>query len=202
MHYINCATGRIEALADLAKTIRLLELQLSIEAVAVYLPGERNITADALSRLHARVHLRDAHPDRALRKKLFQQLHVQFGPFIIDGMADDDGNNAQCTRYFSPSFSFFEQPPTDELVWLFPPDDVLPLLLKFLDTKRKENVLYRAVLLVPETSEAPWFHYLQYYHRLARYRRGSDLFRELNAEGEWVKLRACASPYIVLRTAH
>ena len=175
-------------------------MQLGIEAVAVHLPGEHNITADALSRMRTRVHLRDAHPDRALRKKLFQQLHEQFGPFEVDGMADDDGNDAQCVRFYSPSLSFFEQPPTNDLVWLFPPDDVLPLLLKFLDAKRRDKVIYHAVLLVPELPETPWFHFLQFYQRLARYRKGSDLFRELNAEGAWSKLRASASPYLVLRT--
>ena len=115
-------------------------------------------------------------------------------------MADDEGNNAQCARFFSPSESFFDQPSSDALVWLFPPDDVLPLLLKFLDVKRREKIVYNAVLLLPELPDAPWFHLLQHYQRLARYRKGSDLFRELSSDGSWSRLRACASPYLVLRT--
>ena len=50
LHCINSGRGRIEDLATLAKSIRLKEVRLSIESVAVHIPGKLNITPDALSR--------------------------------------------------------------------------------------------------------------------------------------------------------
>ena len=51
VHYINAGSGRIQLLADLAKCIRMRETRLGVESVAVHLPGEKNVTADGLSRL-------------------------------------------------------------------------------------------------------------------------------------------------------
>ena len=58
IHYINSGRGRIEELADLAKSIR----ELSIESVAVHLPGKLNITPDALSRFFIDTSFRDRIP--------------------------------------------------------------------------------------------------------------------------------------------
>ena len=62
VHYINSGSGRIGELADLAKSIRLAEVELDIESYAVHLPGDKNVTADGLSRLQLHAKARDAHP--------------------------------------------------------------------------------------------------------------------------------------------
>ena len=74
VHYVNVGAGRIPELAALAKDIRLEETRLGIERVAVHIPGEQNVTPDALSRLALEVSIRDAHGDRGLRKRLFKQI--------------------------------------------------------------------------------------------------------------------------------
>ena len=93
VHYVNCGTGRVEDLSQLGREIKLLEVRLGIESVAIHLPGKLNITADALSRLHLRVDVRDKHGDRCLRRKLFDDLNREHGPFMVDAFAADDGHN-------------------------------------------------------------------------------------------------------------
>ena len=50
VHYVNCGTGRIDELSQLGREIKLQEVRLGVESVAVHVPGKLNITADALSR--------------------------------------------------------------------------------------------------------------------------------------------------------
>jgi hypothetical protein len=115
-------------------------------------------------------------------------------------MAADDGHNALCTEFCCPSLSFFERPVDGKLIWCFPPTELIPLLLKFLDAKRRARESIRIVILVPEKPQAPWFQFLQHYHRVARYRQGSDLFRVRGNGGEWAKLPATRSPFLVLQS--
>ena len=84
--------------------------------------------------------------------------------------------------------------------WCFPPLDLLPLVLRFLDARRKAQQLYRIVVLVPETPKAPWFHLLQHYSRIAGFRVGSDLFRVRGTTGDWAKLPSSRVPYVVIKS--
>ena len=70
LHYINVGRGRIQELADLARSIRMKEVQLGIESVAVHIPGVVNVTPDALSRYYIDNEFRDKHQHRTLRKRL------------------------------------------------------------------------------------------------------------------------------------
>ena len=47
IRYVNHGSGRSDVLAQLAKSIRLKELSLGVESVAVCVIGEQNVTADA-----------------------------------------------------------------------------------------------------------------------------------------------------------
>ena len=107
IHYVNAGMGRIEDLNDLARSIRLAEGRLGVESVAVHIPGERNVTADALSRMLVSAENRDRHTDRALRKRLFQQVLSHVPEITIDGLSADDGHNAQLERYVGPSDLIF-----------------------------------------------------------------------------------------------
>ena len=60
LHYINCGRGRIDALSALAKDIRLKEVKLGVESVAAHIPGNLNITPDALSRFFFNNSFRDS----------------------------------------------------------------------------------------------------------------------------------------------
>ena len=94
LHYINHGTGRITELSDLAKSIRLLEVQQGIESVAVRVPGESNVTANGLSRMLVSAEFKDPHPDRSFRKRLLRNVEALVGRFLVDGMVSDDGHNA------------------------------------------------------------------------------------------------------------
>ena len=179
VHYVNYGHGRIKELADLAKTIRILELQMGCESVALHLPGERNVTADALSRMVVLTKSRDPTPHRTLRKRLFKHIEKVVGSFTIDGMADELGQNSLCPRYLSPSNSFFEADLVDEKIWLCPPLDLIYPTLDFLRKQFKSRKGLAIVMLLPEDTKAGWFWMLKDWSRIARYVKGSDVFREV-----------------------
>ena len=198
VHYVNAGTGRIDKLADLARSIRLAEAELGVESVAVHLAGDQNVTADGLSRLTLSVAQRDKHPDRALRRKLFRHV-LQLIPGIdLDGMAAEDGHNSQLPNYACPSFPFWEVDFSVHTVWVFPPDDLINAVLKFIITRRRQQRVMRVVALVPERKSAPWFWMLQHFSRVCRFVAGSDLFRERAQNGIWRKLPAAKEAWVVV----
>ena len=168
------------------------------ESVAVYLPGEKNITADGLSRLQLHSTSRDLKGDRVLRKRLFQSILRLVPSLTLDGMAADDGHNKQLPRYCCPSFPIFEADFESEVLWIFPPDELISPVLRFLHHRRRARKAVRVVLLLPERPRAPWFFLVQHYKRIARYVYGSDLFRECDDSGVWRKLPRTREPWMVL----
>ena len=168
VHYVNQGTGRIPELADLAKTIRLKEVAMGSESVAVHIPGVRNITADALSRVTASATHRDQHPDRTLLRKHVKYVQSLLGQFEVDGMAAEDGHNALAESYYHPSCSLFEQEVSSGLMWVFPPDDMIDMVVTFLCNLIRARAPLRVALLVPERSNsAPWFWKLKVFKRSA-----------------------------------
>ena len=156
------------------------------------------MTADGLSRLTLNVRIRDRHPDRVLRRRLFAHIATAFPGLSLDGFVADDGHNTQLARYRCPSESFFEAELVGEQAWIFPPDELIGPVLKFLQLRHRARKHTRVVLLLPERPSAPWFFLLARYKRVARYVVGSDLFREVTPEGRWVKLPTVREPWVVL----
>jgi hypothetical protein len=178
IHYINSGRGRMAPLSTLAKQIRLLEVQLSIESVAIHVPGKLNVTPDALSRFFVDTAFRDKCPHRTLRKRLFLMIMRENNlTFTLDGMVADDGHNALVPRFCTPSNPFFEESLVDEVIWLFPPLDVLGITLKFLVSSKREGIPFSCCVLLPEQSSASWFKYLTHFSSIKRFNPGSDLFR-------------------------
>ncbi len=73
---------------------------------------------------------RDKFPHRTLRKRLFKSINMSCGPFTLDGMATDDGHNALLGDFCCPSEPFFEHKLEGQKVWLFPPAEMIGLVLK------------------------------------------------------------------------
>ena len=149
----------------------------------MHIPGEVNVTADALSRMQVQADLRDRHGERCLRKRLFNEIIARVPSIGIDGMASDDGHNAQLPDYRCPSRSVFELDFAEHTVWLFPPDELIRPVLAFLDKRRLRRLQSRVVLCVPDRSNAGWFHFLKHYRRLFRFIIGTDMVLELAVNG-------------------
>ena len=178
IHYINSGRGRMPVLSALAKEIRLLEVELSIESVAIHLPGKVNITPDALSRFFINSTFLDKLPHRTFRKRLFLCIERENKfHFTLDTMAADDGHNALLERFCSPSNPFFEESLTNEFLWVFPPLDLIGITLKFLADTQREGIPFSCCVLIPEQSSAPWFKYLVHFSPIKRYNPGTDMFR-------------------------
>ncbi len=180
LHYINSGRGRIDELARLARAIRIKEVELAIESVAIHIPGKLNVTPDALSRYFFNTTFRDKRPDRTLRKRLFRMIEREVGTFTIDGMAADDGHNRLVDKYCSPSNPLFEEQLENHLVWIFPPLELIGITLKFIISLQREGTRFSCCCLVPERSAAPWFRYLKSFQPVKRFNPGSDLLRSFN----------------------
>ena len=142
--------------------------------------------------------IRDKHGDRSLRRRLFSSILQSTPQLSVDGMAADDGHNAQLPTYRCPSNSIFEYDFGDAAVWCFPPAELIGPLLKFLHGLRRARRHHHVVLCVPERTHAGWFHYLRFYRRLFRYVAGSDLFRERNSAGLWKRLPPTREAWLIL----
>ncbi len=197
IHYINCGRGRIDELSHLARTIRLKEVRLGIESVAVHLPGVLNVTPDALSRFVFDNSFRDKVPNRTIRKRLFKQLNQSIGPFTLDGMVADDGHNALIGNYCTPSDPFFEYPLQGHCVWLFPPAELVGPVLKFCVQQSKIVKNWSCAILLPDQDNAAWYKYLTSFRRRAVFQPGTDLFRNL-VIGEFVALPKIKVSWLVV----
>ena len=164
----------------------------------VHIPGEVNVTADALSRMQVQAELRDRHGERCLRKRLFNEILARVPSIGVDGMASDDGHNAQLPDYRSPSRSVFELDFMEHTVWLSPPDELIGPVLAFLDKRRQRRVQSSVVLCLPERPNAGWFNFLKHYKRVLRYVVGTDMFREQAINGLWKKLLPVREPWVIL----
>ena len=123
------------------------------------------------------------------------------GQFEVDGMAAEDGHNSLADLYFHPSCSLFEQEVSPKLMWVFPPDDMLDLVVTYLCNLIRARAPLRIALLVPERpNSAPWFWRLKAFKRVCSFRAGSQLFAERDAVGQWVKLPPVREPCVVLQS--
>ena len=173
-------------------------MQLGIESVAVHVAGVFNVTADHLSRLQLLANRRDRQGERALRKGLFQSIAAIIPTITIDGMASDDGHNAQMERFRCPSESLFEMDFASETAWVVPPDVLIGPVMSFLQALRTSQKIHKVVLLLPERPGASWFHHAKHYRRVRRYVTGSEVFHELSPTGEWKKCLPAKEPWVVL----
>ena len=147
----------------------------------------------SLSRQH-----RDRHPNRALRRRLFRSIAQQIPELDLDGMAADDGHNSQLPNFACPSFPLWEVDFEAHTIWVFPPEDLIGAVLRFLHNRRRKKLVTRVILCLPERRSASWFWLLQYFRRVSRFVAGSDLFRERALHGNWCRLPPTKEPWLIL----
>ena len=91
--YINKMGGRVPALCRVAEEIHSLCMQRGLRLTALYLPGEMNVEADALSRIEA------DWSQAMLNPTLFQLVDRRWGPHQLDAFAS--AANTQMKLYVS-----------------------------------------------------------------------------------------------------
>ena len=126
--------------------------QFDIQVVPVYIPGEDNIRADALSRRILAPHEWKLHPE------IFETISRLFGSFEVDLFASGATNQIPvfCSRIPDPralSNDAFRLDWTDRVLWAFPPLPLVPRVLSKLSTQPARLL----VLLAPLWSAQSWF---------------------------------------------
>ena len=134
---------------------------------------------------------RHAHPslsikegdNRSVCNTDFLAIQAQSGDlFTIDACACDNGNNALCDRYFSPSNSFLNvHDLKGQHVWLNAPfNRIADFISHYLAVKAKSPDSTSACILVPQWPGATWGALLQGMKKLTSFPQGYPLF-ELKA---------------------
>jgi hypothetical protein len=116
--------------------------------------------------------------DLMLDPQLFVEIQGKLArPFSLDGFARDDGSNALCLHYCSPSRSFYDQDLANHMIWVHAPHDMLQRTFQHYFEHKGPNT--GAVFLVPKVGKhdaVPWVKYLKRMKLLREYKRGSKLF--------------------------
>ena len=115
----------------------------------------------------------------------------------MDGMVADDGHNALLPNYCCPSDPFFEATLGSQRVWLFPPLDMIGIVLKFVLNQARIDHSFSCCVLVPERTSAYWYRYVSEFRRIERFATGSDLFR-LHNGSDFCRAPKVGEPWIVL----
>ena len=119
------------------------------------------------------------------------------GPFTLDAMVADDGHNALVSTFCTPSTPFFELSLSGHRAWIFPPSELVGLVLKFVLNVSRIVMHFSCCTLLPERASAYWFRYLQHFRRVERYAVGSDLFRLQGGSG-FVRTAKINEPWLIV----
>jgi len=104
--------------------------------------------------------------------------------FTIDGASLDDGSNAHCKNYCSPSNPFEQAALAGHHIFLNGPyDDRLAIMFDhYCQEKAKDPYNAFGCFVVPKWRGAPWQKYLSVMQVLKRYPKGSRIFWAINYE--------------------
>ena len=118
--------------------------------------------------------------ERYIDSKEFDEIQkASEKTFTLDAFVKDDGSNAKCARYRSPSNSFFDTASLEhEHVWINPPFNLIEQAVKhYLTLKAKSPESTSACILVPHWPGAKWGTLLQGMRVIQQYPVGFPLFK-------------------------
>ena len=95
--------------------------------------------------------------DWQLHRRIFLQLASSMGPFDLDACSDDLGRNAHCSRFCSPSNSFFQEEIEGKRIYMNPPYDNIAKFLEHFYVVKERAPATSGVFVLPEWTSAPWF---------------------------------------------
>ena len=111
---------------------------------------------------------------------LFSSYILMYGPFEVDACADDEGRNAQCKRFWSPSDSYNCHSWAGQKVWCNPPFQEIAEVLDNAVASYYEDVEKTLVMLVlPDWPDARWWPHVtasELCHCVGHYPAGTQLF--------------------------
>ena len=112
-------------------------------------------------------------------------------------MVADDGHNTLVDPFCTPSNPFFELDLTYQSVWLFPPAELVGLVLKFVLKQAHSSSSFKCCVLVPDRSSAAWYRHLERFKLIRKLQVGSDLFR-LKRGDSFIKLPKVKEGWLVV----
>ena len=117
----------------------------------------------------------DDRSDLMVDPKLFLEVQAKLArPFTLDAFARDDGSNALCDHYCSPSRSFFDADLAGQMVWVHAPYDRLHDALDHYFKHKGPST--GAVFLVPKAQKSALLQHSKRMKLLHEFRRGTKLF--------------------------
>ena len=132
-----------------------------------------------------------------MRKRLFQVIVKLVGSFTLDGMVADDGHNSLVNEFCSPSNPIFEKELSGHRVWVFPPIELIGLVLKFLLDQFKLQPHFCCCVLVPDKKSAHWYKFLAKFRPVFLFNAGTDMFR-IRAGSDFERCPKVKEPWRVI----
>lgn len=135
-----------------------------------------------------------------LKRPIFDIIQHNVGvQFTLDGCADTDGRNSQCSNYCTPTSSFLSTELRGEHVWLHTPlNSHEPFVDHFLTQYAADGTNTCTVLLPDQRAIADYMQSKEVFHKVLTLPIYSDLFLAPDKlTGEYKDLPACHWPYAV-----
>ena len=104
-----------------------LEIRLQYNFETLQISGHDNSIANPLSHYTLQVSAQDPHPDRQSGPNFWNAVAARCGKMDADMLAHDDGSNASCDSFRSPSNSAFDRLLQARRLWWFPRIDMMEL---------------------------------------------------------------------------
>ena len=151
--YVNYGAGRCRELTRMSEKLTLLGIERSITIVAIWIAGEENTIADALSRYYMSMNWKKNEDGRSLNEKGRSKIKSIVGKIDVDMMCDADGSNSLGDRFKSEKDSAFEGEWAQGNLWWFAPRGMEGVVMKHVMKKQMRYKDTRCWLLVPEHVE-------------------------------------------------
>ena len=151
--YVNYGAGRCKELTRVSERLTLLAIEESITVVAIWIAGEENTIADALSRYQMEMNWKQKPDERTLNIRARKVVRGIIGNIDVDMMCDAEGNNSLCKKFKSERNSAFEGDWEEGNLWWFPPRGMEGVVMKHIAKKSKRYPKSRCWMLIPDYVE-------------------------------------------------
>jgi hypothetical protein len=112
-----------------------------------------------------------------LEQHIFAELEADFGPFDIDGAANEDGGNAQCADYcFKGGRSFLEEDIRGKKIYLNPPFKSAKKFLNHYHEAKADDPSTTGLFILPYEPNANWWELTEGMKLVRSWRAGTQLF--------------------------